>query len=67
MNDSFKTFPKLVADPTTNEQNIIAWKKRIEKELRERLEADIQQLKEIPTSTRTKFAIDFIKEILGDE
>ena len=36
-----------------------------ENELRERLEADIEQLKEIPSSVRTKYAIDFIKEILG--
>lgn len=45
MKDNFKTFPKLVADPTTNEQNIIAWKNRVEKELREKLNREIYKEK----------------------
>ena len=32
---TFKKFPKLVADPTTNEQKICEWRGRMQKQLRE--------------------------------
>jgi len=48
------------------EQKVLALLDEHEDWLRERLEADIQQLKEIPSSCRTKYAIDVIKEILGE-
>jgi len=38
---------------------------QLQKRQRERLQANIEQLKEIPTSTRTRYAIEFIAEFLG--
>ena len=65
MEDSFKTFPKLVADPTTNEKNILAWKQRIEAKIRLKyLHGKIVEEKgwKVETAER-KMALD----ILGDK
>jgi hypothetical protein len=37
MKYNLKTFPKMVADSTTNEQEVIVWKNGFEKELKEEL------------------------------
>jgi len=66
MKYNLKTFPKLVADPTTNEQQVIEWKEGFEKELREirkmGAEGRHQRYKH-PTKWITDQVLD---ELLGD-
>lgn len=69
MKQTFKSFREIIEAPnlTLAERfgKLVARIEGFEKEARKRLTADVQQLKEIPTSTRTYFAIIFFTEILG--
>ena len=50
--------------PREQIRRTIKWFEGFEKELRERLEANIKQLKEIPSSTKTRHTIEIIAELL---
>ena len=61
MRTNLQTFPKFVADPTTNEQEAIKWKHDFEKELRDM----IQSME--PLTPEHLLLQEILGEILGDE
>jgi len=62
MKTNLKTFPKLEADPTTNEQQIILWKKEFESELRLKLNS----YSAVKKWAECRFENQLIEEILGE-
>jgi hypothetical protein len=68
MKHNLKTFPDLVADPTTNEQQIIEWKEGFEKELTEMLSnAEFDNPKSPILKIQNKIRIELLQEILGED
>jgi hypothetical protein len=74
---NLKTFPKMVVDPTTNEQEVIAWKNGFEKELRVKLAYALKcydawmgkrkHRKDAEIAIEWKLLANQLKEILGEK
>lgn len=58
LSEQIKAFPLLVADPTTNEQNMLAWRDKV----LAKLEPLMAHLQNFPTDRTTKLSVHYAAE-----